>query len=384
MKTINKSFLTGGILLGLLSCGEPELPIPNTFSSGATYKATFSFANATVDAPSLDFYVNGIKLGSATTGIGSSLGTTVQIPSPGITGGVTSNTSIRAKATNGTIGGKLGSSDLIYRSANNGTNIFAAVNNLNYTVIALDSIGRPIPKRLNRNTSTISFADVTYWNPNTQAMISASRRDSLNPANCPACINWDGAAQTPSTATEYANLVTMGLIPLGLTDPGGVRFYVTSDALLTFNSGNVGTNAGIRFINAVANSNAITAAANANGTAGGPPIHARLRPSVGAPTPLATGISSVVSIMPTAPTGFTVNAGSRTAGAGSPGFVSQAIATAGTPISYTLEVATDAGYANILYSSTVSFTPGRNYTVFVRGIAGATGSKAVTHGVITH
>lgn len=379
MKTINKSLLTtAGILLGLLSCSEPELPTPNTFNSGATYKATFSFANATVDAPSLDFYVNGIKLGSAAPGGASSLMTTVQIPTPGTAGGVTANTSIRAKATSGTIGGKLGSADLIYRSANNGTNNFAAVNNANYTVIAVDSIGRPVPVRLNRNTATISFADVTYWNPNTQKMITASRRDSLNPANCPACINWDGAAQTPSTATEYANLVTVGLVPLGLTDPGGVRFYVTTDAPLTFTSGNVATNAGIRFVNAVANANGISAAANTNGTAGGPPIHARLRPTAGANIGLAAGTSSVVS----AAGGFNPTAGSRTAG--NLAFTSQTIATAGTPTVYTLEVATDAGFTAILYSASVSFLPGRNYTVFVRGIAGATGAKAITHGVITH
>lgn len=379
MKTINKSLLTtAGILLGLLSCSEPELPTPNTFTNGATYKATFSFANATVDASSLDFYVNGIKLGTATPGGASSLVTSVQIPTPGTAGGVTANTSIRAKATSGTIGGKLGSADLIYRSANNGTNNFAAVNNANYTVIAVDSISRPVPVRLNRQTATIAFADVTYWNPNTMSMISASRRDSLNPANCPACFNWDGAAQTPSTATEYANLVTIGLVPLGLTDPGGVRFYVTTDAPLTFNAGNVATNAGIRFVNAVANANGISAAANANGTAGGPPIHARLRPAVGPNIALAGGTSSVVS----AAGGFNPTAGSRTAG--NLAFTTQAIATAGVPTAYTLEVAPDAGFATILYSAAVSFAPGKNYTVFVRGVAGGTGTKAISHGVITH
>ncbi|MBL7851163.1 MAG: hypothetical protein JNN04_09690 [Cyclobacteriaceae bacterium] len=379
MKTINKSLLTtAGILLGLLSCSEPELPTPNTFSSGATYKATFSFANATVDAPSLDFYVNGVKLGSATPGGGSSLVTTVQIPTPGISGGVTANTAIRARATSGTIGGKLGSADLIFRATNNGTGIFAAVNNANYTVIAVDSINRPVPVRLNRQTATIAFADVTYWNPNTQSMITASRRDSLNPVNCPACLNWDGAAQNPSTATEYANLVTVGLVPLGLTDPGGVRFYVTTDAPLTFNAGNVATNAGIRFINAVANANGISAAPNANGTFGGPAIHARLRPSAGPNITLASGTSSVVSVAG----GFSPTVGSRTAG--NLAFTSQTIATAGTPTVYTLEVATDAGYTNILYSTSVSFLPGKNYTVFVRGMAGATGTKAITHGVITH
>lgn len=367
-----------GIVVALLSCSEPDLPTPNTYTSGATYKSNFSFGNATVDAPSLDFYVNGIKLGAASPGVGSALPTSIQIPSPGVSGGFTTNASIRAKATNGSIGGLLGSSDLIYRSASNGTNNFGAVNLANYTVIAVDSINRPVPVRLSRITPTVSTPDATYWNPNTMSMISASRRDSLNPANCPACINWDGVAQTPSTATEYANLVTVGLVPLGLTDPGGVRFYVTTDTYLTFTAGTVVTNAGIRFINAVANANGISAAANANGSAGGPPIYARLRPSAGPNVTLASGTSSVIGVAG----GFNPTAGSRTAG--NVAFTSQAIAAAGIPTSYTLEVSSDSGYVTILYSTTVSFIPGKNYTVFVRGVAGGSGSKAISHGVITH
>lgn len=392
MKTLNKSLLTlSGILLAI-SCASPELPTPNTFSSGATYKATFSYGNATVDASSLDFYVNGIKIGTATLGGGSPMVTTVQIPTPGATGGVTANTSIRAKATSGIIGGVLNANDLIFRSTNNGTGVFAAVNNANYTIIALDSVSRPIPRRLNRQTATIAYADITYWNPNTASMISASRRDSLNPANCPACVNWDGAAQTPSTATEYANLVSYGnlpaaglpppgtQIPLGLTDPGGVRFYVTTDAPLTFTSGTVATNAGIRFINAIANSNGIAAAANANGTFGGPPVFARLRPAAGANIVLAAGTANVVS----QPGGFNPNAGSRTAG--NVAFTSQVIAAASVPIAYTLEVAFDAGYTNIAYSTAVSFVPGKNYTVFVRGkFKTLTGLQStISHGIITH
>jgi hypothetical protein len=140
----------------------------------------------------------------------------------------------------------------------------------------------------------------------------------------------------------------------------------------------VNTNAGIRFVNAVANANGISAAPNANGTSGGPAIHARLRPSAGPNITLASGTSSVVS----AAGGFNPTVGSRTAG--SLAFTSQAIATAGTPTAYTLEVATDSGFTNILYTTSVSFLPGKNYTVFVRGMAGGTGSKAITHGVITH
>lgn len=390
MKTINKSLLaTAGILLGLLSCGEPELPTPNTFNSGATYKAYFSFANATSDASSLDFYVNGIKLGTATKGVGSQIPTTVQIPTPGVGGGVTANTSIRSKATSGKIGGILDANDLIYRATSNGTGVFAAVNLANYTVVAIDVIDRPVPLRLNRNTATISFADVTYWNPNTQSMISASRRDSLNPANCPACINWDGAAQTPSTATEYANLVSMGLIPLGLTDPGGIRYYVTTDVPQTFTAATAVTNAGIRFINAIPNSNNITAAANANGSFGGPPVYARLNggtpinlTNVAPPGP--TSPNATNAFVASAAGGFTINAGSRTAG--NLAFTSQTIATAGVPNAYTLQLATDNAFANIVYSAPVSFVPGKNYTIIVQGrFTSLTGLQSdITHGIITH
>jgi len=397
MKTLNKSLLVlSGIFLAI-SCAAPELPTPNTYSTGATYKATFSYGNATVDATSLDFYVNGIKLGTAPLGGGSPMVTTVQIATPGAGGGgVTANTAIRAKATSGTIGGLLAANDLIFRAGANNANSFAAVNNANYTIIALDSVARPIPRRLNRQTATIAFADVTYWNPNTASMISASRRDSLNPASCPACFNWDGAAQTPSTATEYANLVSYGnlpaagnpppgtQIPLGLTDPGGVRFYLTTDVPLTFTAATVVTNAGIRFINAIANSNGIAAAANTNGTFGGPPVHARLRPAAGVcPTgciTLATGGANVVSQLG----GFSPNAGSRTQG--NLAFTTQVVAAAGVPIAYTLEVATDAGFTNIVYSTAASLVPGKNYTVFVRGkFKTLTGLQStISHGVITH
>ncbi len=384
MKKITKSTLTIlGILVGLLSCSAPELPTPNTFSSGAYYKAYFNFANATTDAPSLDFYVNGVKLGAAARGIGSSVFTVVPIPTPGIAGGVTANTAIRAKATSGTIGGNLGSADLIFRATANGTGVFSAVNNANYTVIAIDSIGRDIPPRLFRYTATISFADVTYWNPNVEEMISASRRDSLNPANCPACVNWDGAIQNPSTATEFANLVGVGLPPLGITDVGGIRFYVTTDAPLTFTAGTVVTNAGIRFINAVSNANNITAAANTNGTFGGPPLYARL--NSGAPINL-TGVAApnaTNAFVAGVAGGFTPTAGSRTA---TVAFTSQAIAVAGVPNAYTLQFATDSGFTNIVYSAAVTFPPGKNYTIFARGrFDSLTGAQPnISHGIITH
>ncbi len=391
MKTINKLILaSAAVFLGLLSCSDPELPGANTFNNGATYKANFSFGNATADGPSLDFYVNGINLGSAIRGGGSLLPTPIQIQSPGVTGAFTANSAIRAKASSGTIGGLLGSNDLIFRSSSNGTANFAAINGGNYTVIALDSINRIIPKRLNRFTATISFADLTYWNPNTSSVISASRRDSLNPANCPACINWDGLAQTPSTATEFANLVPYGtgtgLVPLGLTDVGGIRFFVTTDVPVTFTAGTVATNAGVRFINAIANANNITAVANTNGSFGGPPLYARL--NGGAPHNLTNigAANATNAFVASVAGGLNPSAGSRSAAGTAVAFSSLAIAVAGVPNAYTLQFATDGAFTNIVYSAPVTLTPGKNYTIFARGrYKTLTGIQAdISHGIITH
>ena len=379
---------TVGILTGMLACSDPELPVANLNATATAYKATFTFANATADAPSLDFFVNGVNLGTAARGTGLPLVTSLPLISNGSTGSVLANTAIRAKATSGTIGGKLDlvqgppeAKHLIYRSASNGTNNFAAINGGNYTAIAIDSIGRPIPPRLNRKTATISFADFTYWNPNNKLMISASRRDSLNPANCrtkvcttcTGCVNWDTTGfyldptkvQNPSTTIEFANLVTIGLVPLGLTDPGGVRFSVLTDTWATFTAGTVVTNAGIRFVNAIPNSNNVTAVANANGTFGGPPVYARLNGGTtlnltGVVAPNATNafVGSVVG-------GFSPTLGSRTFG--NLTFGNLAIAVAGVPNAYTLQLATDAAFTNIVYSAPVTFAPGKNYTIVARG-----------------
>lgn len=381
MKNINRSTIaTFGFLMGFLACSEPELPNPQLYTIKNAFKANFTFANATVDAPSMDFYVNGAKLGAAAPGIALPLYTSIPIASSGATGSATANTSIRTKGTTGVIGGKVGSSDLIFRATSNGTGNFASLNNANYTVIAVDFLERPVPKRLNRFTATISFADVTYWNPNTSSTISASRRDSLNPVNCPACVD-----QTTSTATEFANLVSQGLVPLGLTDVGGVRFYVAQDVPPTFTAATVVTSAGIRFVNCIVNSNNITAAANANGTFGGPPVYARL--NAGAPHTL-TNVgppNATNAFVASVPGGLSPNAGSRSAGnlVFPPPFV---IAVAGVPNAYTLQLATDGAFTNIVYSAPVTFNPGRSYTIFARGsFTSLTGIQpGISHGIITH
>lgn len=368
----------------LLGCSDPEVPTPDTSNqTSAPFTAKFTFANATVDGGSLDLYVNGIKVGaSSTPGVGNNGYAEIGIPSSGFAGTATANTSIRAKATSGSIGGKLGTNDLIYRSANNGTNNFVAITGMTYTVFAMDSINRPIPLRKMKwvasGSNKIQVADVTYFNPHTKEQISLSKRDSIIA----------GTAVPTPVANEAANLLTIGLVPLGITDPGGLRFYVVQDAFLSATAlpPATTTDAGIRFVNLVANANNISAPPTSNGAQGGKAVWARLTPvTTGSTISLATQTTHVAN-----QGNFNPTVGSRTVTTTPPAvpaanFTVRSIAIAGVPNQYNLEVSLD-NFSTIAYTSPapLTFTPGKHYTVFVRGVGGGVGPKAISHGVIEH
>lgn len=387
MKNYKKliAILFVGLLAGFIGCTDPEIPAANLTSNPVTFYTKFAFANATVDVPSLDIYVNYVKLGTAAAGEALPGYDSVAITSSGLAGSLTTNTAIRAKATSGSIGGGLGTNDLIYRATNTTLNNFNAVTGMSYTIFAADSTTRPTPLRLNKfvklgNGSIIASADITYFNSFTKEQISQSRRDSIV----------GGLTTPPPAANEAANIVTMGLVPLGITDNlGGVRFYVVQDAFQSATAlpPSSTTQAAIRFVNLVANSNGITAGADANGiTKGGPPIWCRLVPVVPGPPNinLGTSTSTVLGV----PGGFNPTVGSRTAQTAPPAnpalnFTIQTIAVAGVPTDYTLQVSAN-NYTTNLYTAVVSFVPGKHYTVFVRGVAGGTGAKAITHGIISY
>lgn len=396
MKKYNKAvgITLVGLFCGVIACEDAQVPPANLgHQTLVPFTAGFTFANATVDGGSLDVMVNGVKLGTTTPGGLTGSYQIIAIPSPN----TVANTAIRANGTNGPVGGEAGTSAL-FRSANTGVGNFTASNGASYTVFVVDSLNRPDPLRKTKytlapppSTEILVGPDNTYWNPMTKTQISQSRRDSLNPANCPACVD-----QTVPTTNEFANLVAMGTVPLGITDPGGIRFLVATDAFVAASAMSTNQSA-IRFVNLVANSNGIAAAANANGTFGGPSIFARLIPTVGAtinltPTATQAATSNVVSN----PAGFTINVGSRNglpAGTNN-AFLAQTIATAGVPITYTLEIGTSATPGtNVLYTATgLTFTPGRHYTIFARGETPDSrpasqigkGTRAVSHGLIAH
>ena len=80
MKNFNTQTIASmGLLVGFLACSDPELPTANPNFNASSYKANFTFANATSDGPSLDFYVNGINLGTAARSVALPLVTLMPI-----------------------------------------------------------------------------------------------------------------------------------------------------------------------------------------------------------------------------------------------------------------------------------------------------------------
>ena len=352
MKYINKTIASIALIGGFFACSDPELPEPNLTNNSPAFSANFLFVNATPDAPALSLFVNNTKVGAdagSDANYAQAAYTAVPLTSTGLAGTATANTNIRAKAASGAIGGVLGTKDLIYRAGNNNTNNFVAINGNSYTVFVIDSINRPAPLR---TLNSGNFGDVTYFNPANGKQLSVVERAALSDP-------------------EKANLVTIGTVPHGSSDPGGSRFYVVQDAFPTLIT--PANQAGIRFVNATP---------TANNTPSGPSLYVRLKAATS--IALSAGTTHVANA-----TSFNPTVGSRTVTTTPPAvpaanFTAQTIALAGVPISYTLEVSTVSTYATIAYSAPVSFTPGKMYTVFVRGIVGKTGSKKISHGVITH
>ena len=208
MKLINRiltlTALTSGLYLS--SCEEVELGEPNIKTTASSSSANFLLVNASPDAPALNLVVNNSKTGaSVATGTGQDVYTKVGITS----NAVLANTNIRAAAASGSIGGLLGSNDLIFRAGNNNANNLTAADSAYYTVIVLDSISRPKPLR---TLNAKNFGDTTFFNPLTGGQISTVERKALSPE-------------------VRAKLVALGTVPLGASDPGGIRFLVITDQL---------------------------------------------------------------------------------------------------------------------------------------------------------
>lgn len=141
MKTIAKNITvlalaTIGAALTLVGCQDPDYPAPNVTVTGpAISTARALFVNASPNSPALNFLVeNVVAAQSLALGQNSNY---VSIP--------VGNIQLRAKAASGSIGGTLGSSDILYRAGTTNQNNFASTVNTNYSIFVTDTIQRPAP-----------------------------------------------------------------------------------------------------------------------------------------------------------------------------------------------------------------------------------------------
>ncbi|HEY9045905.1 MAG TPA: hypothetical protein VIN08_08415 [Ohtaekwangia sp.] len=222
------------------SCSDPDYAEPVPATSASNLSANFLFVNASPDAPSLDLFINNVKSGNSVVS-GANQDTYTAVPI--VSNGVFANTNIRAKASSGTIGGVLGSSDLIYRAGNNNSNNFQASANAYYTIFAVDTTDRVKPLR---TLNASSFGDTTFFNPPTGKQLSVVERKALS-------------------AEAKAKLVPLGTIPLGSSDPGGVRFLVLTETLPSPAAGKVS----VRFIHLSPDAGTLTATLGATSVTSG-------------------------------------------------------------------------------------------------------------------
>lgn len=348
MKAIHKILgLTAAMSISLLSCDENDgiRKADTTVANPSTNSANFFFINATTDGPSLDFFVNGVNQGTAALGSGLTGGyKNVAITTPGLNN--IANTSIRAKATSGTIGGLLGSNDLLFRATNTGIGNLVAAPNARYTFIAVDELDRPVPLRtfsLNSVTNALA-ADITYYNRTTKAQISNDAYKALS-------------------AGEQANFVSIGTVPAGTSDPGGIRYFAITDTYPTdanIAAAVTGNLSFVRFVHASPNA---------------PAVSVRLVPTgAGSNQTVVTGASYVMGVG-----NFNPSVGSRTN--------TVAFPTTGNVASnsYTVEVHTNATFTALALSvPNVTFVPGKIYTIVARGLVGGTGTAALGASVGQH
>jgi len=350
MKKITKIF-TLSLLAGLLACEDVDTltPVPSTDPS--TYTAKFLLVNATPDGPALDLFINNIKVGtSVTPGEGQSAFSIVPITS----NAVLDNTNIRSRASSGTIGGVLGSSDLIYRAGNTNTNNFRASNNAQYTLIVVDSINRPIPIR---TLNDLNVGDITYYS--SEPSFTAPKKVGAGDTTIVLSVGSDNSIVTINLVKKYNSnaipsfIVPIGIVPLGSSDVGGIRYYLWQDVFPAFVNASDSTNkAGFRVVNASPNA---------------PGLKFRLKGTANLNLNSGNAASYIVSNAG----GQTPSVGSRTATSSTANFTLLTIATAGTPDTYDIEVSAD-NFATVFKKIAVTFGGSANkassYTIVVSGL----------------
>jgi Domain of unknown function (DUF4397) len=138
LKTSYSFFVAIIATLVFASCEKPQYPVAEPASGGSTLSSKFLFVNASPDAPTLNFFLNNVPSGANVAG-----GTNTPYNTSAV-----GAMQLRAKAASGTIGGLIGSNDLLFRAGATNNNNFTAASNTNYTVFVTDTLNRAKPTTL--------------------------------------------------------------------------------------------------------------------------------------------------------------------------------------------------------------------------------------------
>lgn len=392
MKNYIKIF-TIAALATFAACEDPDMPKPVPATGLSNFSARFLFINASPDAPQLDLYVNNVKAGSSVaSGQWQGEYNSITLTS----NAVIANTNIRTKAAGGTIGGTLGTNDLIYRAGNNNANNFTASSGASYSVFVVDSINRPQPIR---TLNAKNVGDVTYYS--TRNSFTAPSLRSSGDTTIYLNVKNFGVDTQSSPAFASANstvafnlvrkyngnvnptfMIALGTVPLGSSDVGGIRYYLLQDVFPAFaNAADSTTRAGFRVVNAAPGSPALFVRLKfVSGTG------ANINVPVAGSSPASF---SFVNVVNNVLGGLQPSVGSRTATSTSATFQTQVVAPAGTPNTYDVEVSTNSTFTQIITAATLSnvtFGGSANrassYTILISGVYGGTGSKALKLSVI--
>jgi hypothetical protein len=279
----------------VISCEDNQAPAPAPSTSASALSANFLLINASSDGPSLDFYVNNMKVARNPDFSDATVPPfsyqTKYTTVPVTTNNTAANTNIRAKATSGSIGGVLGSNDLIFRAGNNNANNFQAADGGSYTVIVVDSINRPVPVR---TLNSGGFGDITYYSSKpsfTAKKISDPSADTVIQLK----VGSNNSIITANLLKKYNNnnlpsfFIPIGVVPLGSTDVGGLRFLLLTDELPLPSTTRLPVpTAGkfaVRFVNASPDAGTVTCKVNGSSLTSGifsyPMTQANFNPSVG-------------------------------------------------------------------------------------------------------
>ncbi len=135
-KYIHLGLVAAGALALMTNCDRPEYAEPTPATDPSTASSRVLFVNAAPGAPALNLLVNNVQVAQA-------------VPFPGYQPGYAQvgvgAVQLRGKAANGTIGGTLGTNDLLFRAGATNNNNFTFVGGRNYTVFTTDTLARPRP-----------------------------------------------------------------------------------------------------------------------------------------------------------------------------------------------------------------------------------------------